>query len=101
MDKKTLESAGFTQDEALKSAHEEQADKNSMHDAGPYVVHGVWTKGLVTLLFEQNTAAEDMGGGMKAVIQHPSVCVATGPKGKAACNPDDTELILRLVEDLS
>jgi hypothetical protein len=101
MDIKALEKAGFKHDDELKSAHEEQADKNSMHETGPYVVHGVWRKGLVSVLFEQNTAAEEMGGGMKAVIQHPAVCVVSGPKGRAACNPDDTELLLLLVEELA
>lgn len=101
MNQAALELAGFTQDDDLKTAHEEQADKNGMHEAGPYVVHGVWKKGLVTLVFEQNTSAEDLGGGMNAVIQHPVVCVVSGPNGKAACNPDDTELILALVKDLS
>jgi hypothetical protein len=86
MDIKALEKAGFKHDDELKSAHEEQADKNSMHETGPYVVHGVWRKGLVSVLFEQNNAA---------------VCVVSGPKGRAACNPDDTELLLLLVEELA
>jgi hypothetical protein len=101
MDNKALEKAGFKHDDELKSAHEEAADKNEMHKDGPYVVRGVWKKGLVTLLFEQNTAAEPMGGGMNAIIQHPAVCVVSSPKGRVACNADDTELILSLAADLS
>lgn len=96
-----LKAAGFKDDAKLHAAHEEQATENKMHDGGPYVVHGVMKKGSVTVLFEQNTAPEEIGGGMKAVISHPAVCVVSGPNGRAACNPDDTELILHLAEQLS
>lgn len=101
MDISTLEKVGFKRDDDLKSAHEVHADENGMHATGRYVVDSVWKKGLVTVLFEQNTAAEDLGGGMAAVIQHPSVCIVSGPKGKAACNPEDTELILTLIQELA
>lgn len=96
-----VESAGFTHSDDLKAAHVEQADKNGMHETGPYVVQGVWQKGLVSILVEQNTAAEPMGGGMNAIIQHPAVAIVSGPKGKAACNPEDTELLLALADSLS
>lgn len=96
-----LELEGFVEDDTLASARAEKASQDNMHQTGPYVIHGVWRKGAVTLVFEQNTAAEEMGGGMSAVIQHPAVCVVSGPKGSAACNPADVKLILALAEELA
>jgi hypothetical protein len=96
-----LEKAGFKHDDELKSGHEEQAEKNDMHQSGPYVVHGVWKKGLVTVLLEQNTAAEPMGGGMSAIIQHPPVAVISGPQGRGSCNPDDVEALRHLLDVVS
>lgn len=101
MDVKALEDSGFVHDDDMKSAHTDNATKNGMSDFGPYVVHGVWRKGLVTVLCEQNTAPEPMGGGMSAIISHPAVCVVSGPNGKAACNAEDTELILVLATELA
>jgi hypothetical protein len=101
MDIAALESAGFVHDDELKAAHEEHAERYEMHATGPYVIHGMWKKGLVTLLFEQNTASEPMGGGMSAVIQHPPVCIVSGPRGRLACTADDVELILSLVDEVS
>lgn len=101
MDAAALKKAGFKHDDETKAAHEEHATTNDMHKDGPYVVHGVWKKGLVNLLFEQNTAAEPMGGGMSAVIQHPHVCIVSGPKGRVACNADDMDLILAMVSEVS
>lgn len=91
---KSLEDAGFKHDDESKDAHVELADRVNMHESGPYVVHGVWKKGLVTVKIEQNTAAEPMGGGLSAVIQHPPVALVSGPNGTVACNPDDIELAL-------
>lgn len=101
MDTVAWEAAGFTHDDELKSAHEAQANKHKMHDSGPYVVHGVWRRGLVNLIVEQNTAVEEISGGLTAAIQHPTVCVVVGPGGRAACNVADTALILQLAEELS
>lgn len=99
MDIKTIEADGFKHDDEMKSAHVANAEKNKMSDSGPYVVDGVWRKGIVTLLFEQNTCPEHMGGGMSAIISHPAVCVVSGPNGKAACSADDTDLILSLANE--
>lgn len=101
MDMKALEAAGFQPDDELKAAHEEQAANDGMDESGPYVIHGAWRKGLVTVFVEQNTVAESLDGGIEATIQHPSVCVVSGPKGKVACNAEDTELILAIVSGLS
>lgn len=97
---KALTAAGFTHDDELKDAHVTRADENGMHDSGPYVVHGVWKRGEVTVLVEQNTAKEDIGG-MRAAVDHPAVCLITGPKGRIAANPEDVELVLAVAEDLT
>lgn len=99
MDFTAILDAGYIEDDAAKAAIE--AATAHMHQTGPYVVLGVYRKGAVTLQFEQNTAAETLGGGLIATITHPAVCVLSGPNGRVACDAADTELILAVASDLS
>lgn len=101
MNSDALTSAGFAEDAELKTATEASAEKNGLSASGDYVVLSAWKKGLVTLLFEQNTAPEDLGSGLTATVTHPAVCIVSSPRGRIACNAGDTELILNVAEDLS
>lgn len=101
MDKAALEKAGFVADSELVDSHAQSADKRGMHKGGEYVVHGAWRRGAVALLFEQNTAAEPMEGGLTATVTHPAVCVVSSPYGRVACNAADTALILAIADDLA
>lgn len=97
-----LEQAGFTHADDLKAAHEERATKNGMHNSGPYVVHHVWTKGLLSIVLEQNTCPDgDETSGLSALVTHPPVCVVTGPGGRCAVSPNYIEGVLTLAEDLA
>lgn len=101
MDQKQLLKAGFKHSDELRSAHQDAAAANNMSHNGQYDVNGVFTKGLVTLVFEQNTCPEPLEGGLDVTITHPPVCIVSGPKGKATCRADDTELILAVADSLS
>lgn len=100
MDIEQIEAAGFAAAEDLQAAHEQTATDLGMHTGGQYVVQGVWRKGAVTILVEQNTGQESMGG-LAATVTYPPVCVITGPTGRVACNPDNTDLILQLASELA
>ena len=95
-----LEGAGFKHDDELKGAHEESATSNEMHTGGPYVIHGVWRKGLVSIVVEQNTDTIETDG-MSVSTTHPPVAVVQGPKGRAGCNPSDADLLLSLAVELA
>lgn len=91
--------AGFVRDMSLKQAYTARAHKENLSHNGNYLVQDVWTKGVVTLVFEQNTAMETIGG-LPAAVQHPAVCVASSPAGRVACNALDPELILSVAAEL-
>lgn len=90
---KALEAAGFESDETTKSYLEEFAEKSNMHQGGPYEIHGVWKRAMVTVHVEQNTMTE-IQDGITSVVTHPHVAVVSGPNGKIACNATDVEAIL-------
>lgn len=95
-----LKKAGFVEDGDLKAAHEKAADKNNLSASGKYDVLGVLKRGLVTLMFEQNTASEPSSDGLTVSVSHPAVCVVSGPAGRVAVNAADTDLILSVAADL-
>lgn len=95
----TLTNAGFKRSAELKAAYIAKAKKEDLSHNGTYTVQDVWTKGLVTLLFEQNTASEVIGG-LSAAITHPAVCIVFSPAGRAACNAHDVQLILSVAAEL-
>lgn len=94
-----LGEAGFVRNAELKDAYTAKAVKENLSHNGDYVVQDVWTKGIVTLLFEQNTALETLGG-LSAAVLHPAVCIASSPTGKVACNAEDVGLILSVAAEL-
>lgn len=95
-----LLSQGFTLDEASRSAAQQNADAQGMSVNGPYVVESVHVKGDVLVSVERNQSPEDLGG-YTALVTHPALAVVTSPKGRIACNPNDVELVLSVVGDLS
>lgn len=95
MDLLPLIDAGFTHDEDMRASLETSAERQGMHNNGPYVVHGVLRRDAVVLKVEQNTATEG-----NLTITYPPVCVVSGPRGTVTCEATDTELILTLAHDL-
>jgi hypothetical protein len=94
-----LTDAGFVNNADLQGKYEAKAERDNLSHNGDYVVLGTWTKGVVTLLFEQNTATEDIGG-LSAAITHPAVCVISSPTGRVACNATDVDLILAVADEI-
>lgn len=91
-----LTELGWTQDGQSKQVAEENAQATGLNNNGPYVVRDVWVKDDRMITVECNTAPEDLGGGMTAVITHPPVAVLAGPGMRVAFNPDDLELVRSL-----
>ena len=85
MDVAIFEAQGFADDAEGKALIE--AGRTSVH---PYSVQ-VLRKGLVSLAFEQNSDEQ---------TTFPMVCIVSGPKGSVACNPDDSDLVLQLAQEL-
>jgi len=97
-----LTGLGFKPDEATQKYLEGLAEDAKMHDNGPYQVRAVYVKGDVTVTIEQNTAPDDLGDGMSAVVSHPPCGIIDGPNGyRVAFNPTDVNLFKTLVADLS
>lgn len=94
-----LSTAGFQRDQALESAHATAAQAKGLSANGEYLVQGAFRKGLVTLVFEQNTAADQSSDGLSIIVNYPAVCVVEGPSGKVACAASDLDLILQLAEE--
>jgi len=95
----TLANSGWDKNEIQLQQYQQQASNDGLSHNGAYVVLAVLTKGLVTIVFEQNTASENVGG-LDAAVTHPAVAVISSPKGKVACNPTDAELIVNVAADL-
>lgn len=91
---------GFTEDKDAHKAQEQNAAALGMSDNGDYTVHHVLTKDDVIVHVEQNVAPEDLGG-LTAVVTHPAVAVIASPKGRVAFNPEHTEIVEHLVNELS
>jgi hypothetical protein len=98
-DASDLTDVGFEPDEQTKTYLEEFATKANMHQGGPYEVHGVWKRGMVTVHVEQNTTTE-VQDGITSVVTHPHVAVVSGPNGKIAVNATDVEGILSAADQL-
>lgn len=99
MDATALGYAGFTQDDGLKQQLQDAADAQ-MHESGPYKVLEAWRQGVIQIVVEQNTAAEDLGGGTTAVVTYPPVAVIEGPGGRVCCNPNDTDLVVSVASGM-
>lgn len=95
-----LTDAGFERIENEREAHQSVADASNMDEGGPYFVRGVYKKDRVTLTFEVNVSTIEQGG-MTSQINHPQVCIIEGPGGRVACSANDTELQLRLAEEMA
>jgi hypothetical protein len=54
----------------------------------------------VQVMLEQNTRRQ-VSGGLEATVAYPQVAIISGPRGRAACDPSNTELILRLVGEVA
>lgn len=96
---KTLLAAGFERKTDLRDQFIAKAESRDLSHNGAYVVQDVWQKGLVTLLFEQNTATQTING-LTAAISHPAVCILSSPEGRVAVNANDADLILSVASDL-
>lgn len=95
-----LEEAGFERVEDEREAHQSVADASGMNNGGPYFVRGKYKKGSVTITFEVNVSTVEQGG-MESAITHPQACIIESPKGRVACNAKDTDLQLKLAEELA
>lgn len=96
-----LLSYGFVEDAEAKDVAEQNAAALGLSSNGTYTVHHVFTKGDVLVTIEQNQAAEDMGNGMSAMVTHPPVAVATGPKGRCSFNLEDRDAAKAVLEWLA
>jgi hypothetical protein len=93
-----LTGAGFTEDADMASKLQEWANhpetgEGSMSDNGAYEIQKAWTKGDATVVLEQNTAPDDLGDGMTAVVTHPPVLVVDSPKFRVSVRPSDTDAL--------
>lgn len=95
-----LTDAGFDQRDDLVGEMQQWGDALKMSDNGPYKVLHVFTKGDVFVQVETTNAPLDLGG-MDAQVQYPPVCIVEGPKGRVACRPEDTELVVQLAGDMA
>lgn len=92
--------AGFERDDEERDAQQSVCDSQGMDTGGPYHVRGVYKKGDVTMHFETNVSTIEQQG-MSSSTNHPQVCVVRGPKGRVACSAKDTNLQLRLADELA
>jgi hypothetical protein len=99
MDTTALEAMGFEVDEDARSQAQADADALGMSLGQPYNVAAVLTRRGVTVLVEQNVAAESAGG-LDAVISYPAVARVSSPKGEVACAAGDAALIDAVATDL-
>jgi hypothetical protein len=98
-----LSSKGFAKDEkAAEVLHADANDPNtgegSLGHNGDYTVHEVWRKDGVTAVLEQNTAPEDLGGGMTALVTHPKVLIVEGPNGRCPVQLHDLDVLDDVLE---
>lgn len=101
-----FEKLGFTADDVLKEAIKTDADdpttgEGSLSHNGEYQVLGAWTKSDVQVHLERNTAPEDQGEDMTAVVTHPPVFVVSkAGKRVAAAMQRDPEALEAVLSDL-
>lgn len=96
-----LEAVGFAPHEDAAEYFRAISHELGMQDNGPYEVLACWTRGQTVVLVEQNTAPDDLGGGMTAVITHPPVAVIEGPRGRVAASPLDVALVVDQAKEVS
>ena len=77
-----------------------QLQQSEISRTGPYRLEYILQRGEVTVTIEQNTSKQ-LHGGLEATVTYPSVAVVEGPKGRVACDPENTELILQMADELS
>lgn len=96
-----LAELGFTSDDEKKASYQEAFEKAGTSENGAHVVHGVWTKGDISLHLERNTAPEDTGDDMTAVVTHPPVFVISkGGKRVVTVMQRDPEALKAVLSDL-
>lgn len=95
-----LVEAGFSLDSGMTSAEKDAADAAQMDRGGPYVVHGVYTRGAVSVTVEENTDTREEDG-VKSMTTYPVVAKISGPRGTVAAAAADAELVLRMVQEVS
>lgn len=95
-----LVEAGFVLDSGMKSAEDEAAQAAELDRGGPYVVHGVYTRGAVSVKVEENTDTR-VEDGMKSMTTYPVVAVISGPRGTVTAAASDAELVLRMAQEVS
>lgn len=96
----TLIGLGFVDDPTFRDGLMQFAVALDLSANGTYVVHNCYVKGDVSVAVEQNQCPEDLGG-LSALVTHPPLAIAVGPKGRVAFSPDDVELAVAVVNDLS
>lgn len=92
-----LTSRDWVLDTQARQVEQADADANGMSAAYPYNVLGVYKKGDVVIVVEQNTSSEEAGG-LTSIIEHPAVARIQGPKGHATVSIDDRDAVLSTAE---
>lgn len=92
-----LTEAGFTHDEGMTSAAEDSS--KHMSTSGPYIIHGIYVRGQVSVKVEENTDTR-LEDGMKTMTTYPATAIISGPKGTVAAPISDPGLVLRMADEL-
>lgn len=101
-----LAELGYEASEDLATAIKSNADdpetgEGSLSHNGEYKVEGAWKKGNVTVHLERNTAPEDQGDDMTAVVTHPPLLVVKkSDVVVAGVRPRDPEALKAVLTDL-
>lgn len=101
-----LTKLGYEANAGAQAAKQADADDPATGDGslshnGKYEVLGFWSKGDVEVHLERNTAPEDVGDGMSAVVTHPPLLVVEKAGARlVAVSPRDPEALEAVLTDL-
>ena len=100
MDLNALSEAGFEPLGAKRVKERNLALADSgLAAGGEYRIDHVLKREDVTITVEQNIGSH-VQGDVEMTIKYPPVAVVESPRGRVACSPGDTELLLALANDL-
>lgn len=101
-----LKELGFTADADLAAQLQDDANDPSTGDGslshnGDYKVLNAWTKGELRVHLERNTAPEDAGDDMTAVVTHPPLLVVErGDQRLVVVSPRDTDALRAVLTEI-
>lgn len=100
-----LTEAGFTQDGQLATDLQAHADDPTTGDGslshnGEYKVLSAWKKGDCSVHLERNTAPEETGDDMTAIVTHPPLLVIEKGDVRVAVSPRDPEALEAVLSEL-